>query len=176
MLEEIRNEYKALEEKLKNPSSVAPSNIGIYNPVLDSLNSAFKFLDQNNATANLKEALSKIESFNDKFQQAQNVKDFIRERREVLQQELERLGMVKQLRQVSKEVYYYSEQIKEYKEILNDPGKIEKKAIQLLSKTKVFQDFMRRNSMLTSLFRLPGDPNDPAYIVSRRPSNKSTGK
>ena len=25
---------------------------------------------------------------------------------------------------------------------------------------------MRRNSMLASLFRLPGDPNDPAYIAS----------
>ena len=44
------------------------------------------------------------------------IKDFIRERREVLQQELERLGMVKQLKQFNKEVYYYSEQIKEYKE------------------------------------------------------------
>jgi len=166
MLEEVRNKYKALEGKLKNHSSVAPSNIRIYNPLLDSLNSAFKFLDQNNTTANLKEALSKIESFNDKFQQVQNIKDFIRERRDVLQQELERLGMVKRLRQVSKEVYYYSEQIKEYKEILNDPGKIEKTAIQLLSKTKVFQDFMRRNSMLASLFRLPGDPNDPDYIAT----------
>ena len=74
--------------------------------------------------------------------------------------------MLKTLKQFNKEVYYYSEQIKEYKEIINDPGKIEKKAIELLSKTKVFQDFMRRNSMLASLFRLPGDPNDPAYIAS----------
>ncbi len=164
--EEIQNKYKTLEEKLRNPSSVAPSNIRLYIPHLDSLNSAFIFLDRNNTTASLKEALSKIESFNDKFQQAQNVKDFIRERGEILQQELKRLGMVKQLRRVSKEVYYYSEQIKEYKEILNDPGKIEKKAIQLLSKTKVFQDFMRRNSMLASLFLLSGDPNDPPYISS----------
>ena len=163
-LEEIRNKYKTLEEKLKNPSPVATSNISLYIPHLDSLNSAFKFLDQNNTTANLKKALSKIECFNDKFQQAQNIKDFIRERKVVLQRELERVGEARQLKQFNKEVYYYSEQIKEYKEIINDPGKIEKKAIQLLSKTKVFQDFMRRNSMLASLFRLPGDPNDPAYI------------
>ena len=74
--------------------------------------------------------------------------------------------MLKDLKKINKEVYYYSEQIKEYKEIINDPGKIEKKAIELLSKTKVFQDFMRRNSMLASLFRLPGDPNDPAYMAS----------
>src|SRR4029079_12966301 len=35
----------------------------------------------------------------------------------------------------------------------------------LLSKTKVFRDFMRRNSMLALLFRLPDD-NDPPYIAT----------
>ena len=165
-LEEIQSKYRALEEKLKNPSSVTTSNIRLYIPHLDSLNSVFKFLDQHNTTANLKEALSKIESFNDKLQQAQEIKDFIRERREILEQELAQLGLVKQLKQFNKEVYYYSEQIKEYKEIITDPRRIEKKAIELLSKTKIFQDFLRRNSMLASLFRLPGDPNDPAYMAS----------
>ena len=165
-LEEIQSKYKAVEEKLKNPSSVIPSNIRLYIPHLDSLNSVFKFLDQHNTTANLKEALSKIDAFNDKFQQAQEIKDFIRERREVLEQELAQLGLLKQLKQFNKEVYYYSEQIKEYKEIISDPRRIEKKAIELLSKTKIFQDFMRRNSMLASLFRLPVDTNDPAYIAS----------
>ncbi len=164
--EEIQNKYKTLEEELKNSSRNPPSTIRLYIPHLDSLNSAFKFMYQNNATEDLKEALSKIESFNDKLQQAQKIKDFIRERREVLQQELEGLGAVKQLKQFNKEVYYYSEQLKEYKQIINDPGKIERKAIGLLSKTKVFQDFMRRNSMLASLFRLPGDPSDPDYTAS----------
>ena len=165
-LEEIQNKYKAVEEKIKNRSFVTPSNIRSYIPRLDSLNCAFKFLDQNNTTANLKEALSKIESFNNKLQQAQKIKDFIRERRDVLQQELEQLGLVKRLKHFNKEVYYYSEQINEYKETINDPGKIGKKAIELLSKTKVFRDFMRRNSMLASLFRLPCDQDDPAYIAS----------
>src|SRR4029079_15182593 len=48
----------------------------------------------------------------------------------------------------------------------SDPKKIEKKAIELLSQTKVVQDFIRRNSMLASLFRLLGDPNDPALMAS----------
>jgi hypothetical protein len=165
-LAEIQNRYKALEEKLKNPSAVTPSNIRQYIPHLDSLNSAFKFLDQNGATADVKDALSKIESFNDKFQQAQEIRDFIRERRDAIQKELEQLGLFKELKQFNKEVYYYSEQLKEYREILSDPNKIERKAIELLSKTKMFQDFMRKNSMLASLFRLPEDPNDPTYVAS----------
>jgi hypothetical protein len=44
---------------------------------------------------------------------------------------------------------------------LKDHKKAERKAIELLSKTKLFKDFMRKNSMLASLFRLPGDQNDP---------------
>lgn len=165
-LDEIQNKYETLEGKLKNPSSVTPSNIRQYIPHLDSLNSALKFLDQNGTTANLTNAISKIESFNDKFQQAQEIKDFIRERRDAIQKELEQLGLFKELKQFNKELYYYCEQLKEYKEILSDPNKIERKAIELLSKTKMFQDFMRKNSMLASLFRLPGDPNDPTYIAS----------
>jgi hypothetical protein len=165
-LTEVQNKYKALGEKLKNPSSVIPSSLKQYVPHLDTISSALKLLDQNNTTANLKKALSRIESFDDKLQQAHQIKDFIRERREMLQQELQQLGLLKELKKFNKEVYYYSEQMKEYKEVISDPSKIEKKAIELLSKTKVFQDFMRKNSILASLFRMPGDPNDPAYIAS----------
>jgi hypothetical protein len=52
----------------------------------------------------------------------------------------------------------------EYKEAIKDSKKLERKAIELLSKTKAFQDFMRRNSQLASLFRLPG--NDDASGAS----------
>src|SRR6266542_5692819 len=100
------------------------------------------------------------------MQQAEEIKKFIRERREQLKKQLKQLGLVKELKKYNKEVFYYSEQLKEYKSILNDPDKIEKKALALLSKTKIFQDFMKKNSMLSSLFRMPGDSNDPTYIAS----------
>jgi len=162
-LSEIQSKYKELEEKLKNPSSVIGRS---YLPHLDTLKTAFKFLDQQGVTKNVTNALSGIESFEGKLHQAEEIKKFIAERREQLKQELEQLGLVKELKKYNKELFYYSEQLKEYKAILSDPKKIEKKAIELLSKTKLFQDFMRKNSLLASLFRMPGDPNDPAYIAS----------
>jgi len=162
-LSEIQNKYKELEEKLKNPSSVIARS---YLPHLDTLKTAFKFLDQQGVTKNVTNALSGIESFEGKLQQAEEIKKFIAERKEQLKHELEQLGLVKELKKYNKELFYYSEQLKEYKAILSDPKKIEKKAIELLSKTKLFQDFMRKNSILASLFRMPGDPNDPAYIAS----------
>ncbi len=163
-LAEIKNKYKTLQDKIKNPELVSTAKQ--YIPHLDTISTALKFLDQNGITGGIKNALGKVTSLQDKFQQAEEIKQFIRERREQLKQQLEQLGFIKELKKFNKEVYYYAEQIKEYKAILSDPGKIERKAIELLSKTKLFQDFMRRNSMLASLFRMPGDPNDPAYIAS----------
>jgi len=165
-LAEIKSKYQGLEDKLKNPAPQLSNSAKRYLPHLDTLKTAFKFLDQQNGTASVKKALSKIESFDGRMQQAEEIKKFIRERREQLKQHLEQLGLVKDLKRFNKQVYYYSEQLKEYKQLLDDPDKIERKAIEILSKTKFFQDFMRKNSMLASLFRMPGNPNDPAYLAS----------
>jgi len=143
-LTEIQSKYTDLENKLKTPTSILPNSAKQYLPHLDTLKTAFKFLDQQNATANVKNALSKIESFEGKMQQAEEIKKFIRERREQLKQQLEQLGLVKELKKFNKEAWYCSEQLKGYKKILSDPNKVEKKAIEILSKTKLFQDFMRK--------------------------------
>ena len=164
-LAEICNRYQAIRQEIKNPSAVTLP-VGEYIPHLDSLTSALKFLDRNSTTAGLKDVLSKIESLNDKIHQARDIRDFIIERRDMLRQQLDRTGSLKQLRQFNKEIYYYSEQIRGYKEIISEPSKIEKKAIEMLSKTKAFQDFMRKNSILVSLFRIPYDPNDAGYLAS----------
>jgi len=165
-LAEIQAKYGELKQKLKNPVSAIPSNARQYIPHLDTLKTAFKFLDQQAATSNIKNGLSTIESFEGKLQQAEEIKEFIRERRNELKQQLEKLGLMKELKLYNKEMFYYSEQLKEYRQILSNPKKIEKKVIEFLSKTRVFQDFMKKNSMLASLFRMPGDPNDPTYIAS----------
>ncbi|HEV8283665.1 MAG TPA: hypothetical protein VGQ09_05105 [Chitinophagaceae bacterium] len=165
-LAEIETKYKSLQDQLKNPTSVLHNTARQYIPHLDTLKTAFKFLDQNGTTKNIKDALSRIESFEGKMQQAEEIKKFIRERREQLKYQLEQLGLVKELKKYNKEIFYYQEQLKEYKSILNDSRKIEKKAIELLSKTKVFQDFLKKNSLLASLFRMPGDPTDPSYVAS----------
>jgi hypothetical protein len=163
-LADIQTKYKTLQDRLKNPALSSAARQFI--PHLDSVTTALKFLDQSGMAGNIKDALSKTKSLQDKFQQAEEIKKFIKERREQLKQQLEKLGMVKQLKQINKQYYYYYAQILQYRETLKDPKKIEKKALELLAKTKFFQDFMRKNSMLASLFRMPGDPNDPNYIAS----------
>lgn len=157
-LSDIKDKYKPLLDKIKNPSVAGGAKP--YIAKLDTLSTALKFLDQNGAGSKVKDALSKTQSLQDKFQQAEEIKKFIRERRQQLKEQLEKLGLVKQLKKYNKEFFYYTEQIKSYRESLRDSKKAERKAIELLSKTQIFKTFMQKNSQLASLFRLPG--NDPS--------------
>lgn len=168
LFDNAATKYKGLEEKLKNGAA------GQYIPKLDTLVTSLKFLQNNpellskgkEAAAKLKEAMGKVDGLKDKFQQAEAIKQFIKERKQFLKEQLGKFGFAKEFKKLNKEVYYYAQQVNEYKEILKDSKKAEKKAIELLSKTKLFKDFMRKNSILASLFRLPGDPNDPSAQVS----------
>lgn len=157
-LDEVKGKYASLKDKLTSPAIASKAKQ--YIPNLDSLSTSLKFLDENGIGGKVKDALAKTESLKDKFQQAEEIKNFIKERKEQLKQQFEKLGMMKQLKKINKEVYYYAAQIKEYKEILKDPKKIEKKAIELLSKTKLWKDFFAKNSMLASFFPMPGGTNN----------------
>ena len=161
--------YKQLKEKLENNGKFSQ-----YIPKLDTLATSLKFLDQHpefldnvkEAKEKLASASEKLNEFKDKLKSAEDIKQFLKERKQYLQEQLEKFGFAKELKKINKEVYYYSQQIKEYKEIFKDPVKAERKAIELLSKTKLFQDFMKKNSMLASLFRMSSDPNDPTFQAS----------
>ena len=157
-LVDSRNKYQSLRDKLMDPSFTG--NPIQYFPRLDTLSTALKFLSQNGAPGPIKDALNKTQLLQNKFQQAEEIKKFIKERRQQFKEQLERMGFAKQLKKYNKEVYYYSARINQYKELLKDSKKAEKKAIELLSKTKLFRDFMRKNSILASLFPLAGE--DPS--------------
>lgn len=165
----IEEKYNSLKQRLTSKLSGKK-----YIPSLDTLSTSLKFLQQNpqlvsqikDGEQKVKDALGKVHGLEDKFQQAEEIKKFLKEQKQFLKDQLEKFGLVKQLKKLNKQVYYYAEQVNEYKAILQDHKKAERKAIELLSKTKLFKDFMRKNSMLASLFRLPGDPNDPLTQAS----------
>lgn len=153
-IREIRERYNAVSGKMTKP--VISRRITQYIPLLDTFTTTLKLLDENGVAGKIKEALTKTQSLQSRLDQAEAIKTFLRERKQQLKEQFEKLGLSKQLKRINKEVYYYSQQVNEYKAILSDPKKIEKKVIELLSKTKFFQDFMSRNSVLASLFPMPG--------------------
>jgi hypothetical protein len=155
--------YKQLEQRLQKVVSLQQ-----YVPSLDSLSLSIQFLQQNfqllsrgNETQQkIKDAMGKVTSLEQRFQKAEEIKIFLRERKKILKDQLQSLGFAKQLKKLSKGSYYYQAKISEYKEMLKDHKRVEKKVIELLTKTKVFRDFITKNSFLTKLFPIPG--NNPS--------------
>jgi len=160
--------YKALEQRLQGKLS------GPYISSVDTMITSIKFLQQNpqllsqsrEAQQKLKDALSKVNGMENQFQKAEEIGKFLRERKEFLKSQLSKFGFAKELKKISKQAYFYQQQVEEYKTVLKDHRKAERKALDLLSKSKLFQKFMRKESILASLFQLPGDPNDPVAPVS----------
>lgn len=163
-----KEQYAQLEQRLQKAGA------GAYIGPLDTIGTSLRFLQQNpqwlaaakSSQQKLNTALKNVKGLSSQFQRSEEIKKFLKQRKEYLKQQLSELGLAKELKKINKEVYYYSEQLKEYKELLKDHSKAEKKAIALLSKTKLFKDFLRKNSQLASLFRLPGDPADPSSQIN----------
>ncbi len=154
-IEQLQTEFTNMPDKAINKLE------GEYNAYLDTLQSTFKFLQQKGEpvlakgkllTNKLDAATSKLNVLQGKFQKAEDIKRYLRERREILKQQLEKFGMIKQLKRLDKSVYYYSQYINEYKSILKDKKKLEQKAMSLLYKIPTFKKFVEKNSYLQSLF------------------------
>lgn len=134
---------------------------GEYSPYLDSLGTSLSFLKQiSGSTDKVKQPLTDLHLLQSNLQQAEQVKAFISERKNQLREALSKYtklprGLKSQYDKLSKTAYYYSAQIQEYKEMLKDPKKIERRALTLLNKVPAFQKFMKENSQLVSLFRVP---------------------
>ncbi len=167
-----------LKQKLQVPQKLAQ-----YFPDLDSLKTSLLFIGKNSSLIGDADKLAKevsegmiiIDELEGKLQQAEMIKQFIKDQKQRLQEQLSSFGFVKQFQKINKHYHYYSQQINEYKEILKDRKKAERKGLELLSNTKQFKEFMKKNSMLAQMFRLPGgggtEPDYSAYLSGLQTRN-----
>jgi len=173
-LQSATEKYQSLLTKLQSP--IVSGSARHYIPGLDSLTTSLKFLDQHAASVPVKDALAKAQSLESRFQQAEEVKKFIRDRKEQLQTQLQNLGLTKELKKLNKQAYYYSAQVQEYKNALNDPDKAFHKAMGLLNRTHFFQDFLKRNSLLASIFKIPSSEDDLSTVVGNSGGLQTTSQ
>lgn len=164
VVENANEKYNELSQKIKSKTAGASKIVsGEYNPYLDSLGTSLSFLKQfKGISAKVKEPLESINQLQSKLQQSEKIKEFIAERKNQLKEILSKYTKIpeslkKEYDKLSKTAYYYSAQVREYKEMLKDSKKIEQKTLSLLNKLPAFQKFMRQNSQLASLFRIPND-------------------
>jgi uncharacterized membrane-anchored protein YhcB (DUF1043 family) len=159
--------YNALEKQLANDTGGAKLHIsGEYQPYTDSLQGMLKFMGDGQAAG----ALKQLKGLEAKMKDADQIKEFVRQRKQQISQYVQQHSglstlLGKDYQGMNQDIYYYSQQVRQYKEMLNDPDKLEKQALVLLNKLPAFQAFMRQNSSLAGLFNLPGNYNDPGSLA-----------
>lgn len=149
---------------LKNTTGQVNKYSQLYSGHLDSLTTAVSFLKDDKlfnlgSNPELQKTLAHYKELQSKLNASDLIKKQLIARQAMLKEQFQKLGMVKQLKQFRKQVYYYQAQVKEYKEMFEDPNKLEKKLMELVMQHPKFKEFFANNSMLGSLFVLPGSSN-----------------
>jgi len=134
----------------------------VYSGHLDSLSTALSFLKDGNFSSNpqLQKTLGKYNELQQKLNATSQIKQYLQQRQELLKGQFQNLGMLKELKSFRKDVYYYSQQVSEYKQMFEDPSKLEAKLMEVVMKLPQFKDFFAKNSLLGSLFALPSSTSD----------------
>jgi hypothetical protein len=194
-LQRLLKKEKKLKKKLQKQDSAAAAELfanideqyaspaasgakSQYLPHLDTLKTSLSFLEKNSdligqgkdIQGKLQSSLQQVKSLQSKLQDAEQVKAFIKQRREQIKQTLSKYvklpkGLSKAYTDFNKDLYYYSQQVQEYKDMLNDPDKLTRKALDLLSKTSLFKDFMSKYSELAALFPMPDNYGTPQALA-----------
>ncbi len=162
--------YAALESSMTNTVSTNGAPLtGEYLPYVDSLKSSISFAQKNpellnvspKVQAQINASLAQFNQLQNNFTNADQVKAYIQQRKQAfkdqLQQYMQNSAMKKYLDQYNAQVYYYSQQVREYKEALNDPDLMLQKALVILNKIPAFTHFIQQNGQLAGLFGIPND-------------------
>ncbi|MFT3945523.1 MAG: hypothetical protein QM763_01000 [Agriterribacter sp.] len=176
---DVTKRYESLSQKLNGATGKFDKlTSGEFIAGLDSLQGSVAFLkDAANIVSKTKDirrklgsSLNQANQLQNKLKEAGDIQSYLQERQQQLQQ---LLGSYTSLPQsVSKcfgkyrqDVYYYSQQVKEYKEILNDPDKLVRKILSTLQTMPAFSKFFSRYSMLASLFPAQDNYGTPQALA-----------
>ncbi|MFX1706874.1 hypothetical protein PV783_23085 [Chitinophaga sp. CC14] len=169
-LQRTKDAYATLLEKF-NPEKregQAP-----YIPRLDSLQCLVSFLSASpGGKDNLSKTLKSIEGLKGDWLKGESVNSFLAERATMLNSLREQFPQLRGIKgaaaKYSKELFYYKNRLQQWKEELNKPAALETAALKALNKVPVFQQFLRENSQLSSLFGMQtnGAPDMAAIAVN----------
>ncbi|MCB0709212.1 MAG: hypothetical protein KDC15_07455 [Chitinophagaceae bacterium] len=135
-----------------------------YNEYRDKLSTSIKYLEamEDSLNRNLVQTIvntkRKLNRLEEEITKSESLETFIKERKKLLINEaIKYIGKSKYLTKIDKEAYYYIETLHNYKEIFTDKKKAEVLVGKILNKIPAYRNFMEKNSMLASLFYIPGN-------------------
>ena len=156
--------YQTLQSKWISSADASDSTLlQDYIPAVDSMQTAMLFLQQKDVNlsteklAKVSGVSAQLQGVQDKLQKANTVELFVKERERQLKNQLQNSGFAKQLKSINKEAFYYSQRLREYKDLLNNKEKLEQKILGAVRESKLFQSFMQKNSSLSRLFPTPAN-------------------
>jgi hypothetical protein len=159
-------------QKFKQGEALFSEKRVVYNQYRDQLTTSINYLNEQKDKLNtqliqpLKKVTAQVKEYEAVQDHADEMERFIKERkRQLIDQSLAYLGQSKWLTKISKESFYFLETLKNYKSILADTKKVEQTAVAILNKIPAFKSFVQNNSILSSLFAMPG-ANSTATITS----------
>lgn len=159
---DVRKRYDRLRQTV--PDTGRYHNV--YSPRLDSLSASLNFINGEGLAAGpeVQKTLASLKSVQGKLNATEQIRKQIQARQQLLKEKFNELGLVKELKKFRQEVYYYQAQVAEYKQLWEDPSKLERKLLDLAMKVPQFREFFSRHSQLSSLFSLPGGNNSGAPL------------
>jgi hypothetical protein len=156
--------FAGLLDRYRKGENLLVRKRDIYDEYTDKLNVQLKFLKQksqllnDNSEKSLVQTQKTVETLQTDAANVQAIKKIIKERKKkLMEQAAKYLSNSKQLKKINKEAYYYAATLKNYKEIFEEPGRLEETAGELLKNNAAFQKFIEKNSMLSSIFPKPSN-------------------
>jgi hypothetical protein len=160
-----REQYSGMLGKIQRSGSDPVKLKGTYHPYLDSLQGILRFAKPD---PKVSASLQQLTAMQHKLQDADQASEFIRQRKELIKQYLSQYphlphGLKDTYDKYNRDLYYYNTQIREYKDLVDDPDKALKASLNALRKVPAFRSFMQQNSLLNGLF---GSPQIPGAMPS----------
>lgn len=161
-----RQRYQQLTQKIKNSRLAKTSILKEYLPLSDSLQAGFSFIAERGATmfgvsdSELKrytQLSEQIKQFQKSVSSVSDIKLFLKERSTFISQQLNLPANNRLIKKMKQDIFYFTRQWEEYKSMLNDPDKLMKHVMLALRENDEFKNFMASNSMIASLFQIPGN-------------------
>jgi hypothetical protein len=164
-----RQQYAMLLQKFRQDSSKVFTSMGPeYLRYADSTQGVLGFLNKNPSlvAANpaikvkMQGALANFQQLQAKLQYADVIKQYVQTRKAQIQQALSSYNHLqpeisKALSGYKQQTYYYADQVRAYRAMLNDPGKMMQTALVLLNKVPAFSGWMKQNGFLAGLAGVP---------------------
>jgi len=160
--------YQQLASQMQASGTNAARTATTYVSSLDTLSTTLKFLQSQpgalgsltNASGQLSQAGAQVQLLQAHLDETTLIQQYVSQRKQQLSQLLSQYthlppGVTQAFTNFKATGYYYRQQLEQYKADLNDPQKVERAAITILSKTPAYSQSLAKNSLLASLFQLP---------------------